>query len=130
MRCVRVSSVARSCATRNANNNKDNVCKPTILAGINRPPPSKTISPATRVPDHLNKRDNIFRFKWERNDAISLATVKMGLVIPISHGGGNLRITNYRGKYRDILPWYIYREEPWKKGEGLDIIFPYLVVLG
>ena len=28
----------------------------------------------------------IFRFKWERNNAISLVTVKMGLVIPISHG--------------------------------------------
>ena len=37
-------------------------------------------------------------------------TVKMGLVIPISHG--NLRITNYHGKYRGILPWQFYREEP------------------
>ena len=43
------------------------------------------------------------RFKWERNDAISLVTVKMGMVIPMSHG--NLQITNYRGKYRGILPW-------------------------
>ena len=33
----------------------------------------------------------------------SLVTVKIGLVIPISHG--NLRITNYRGKYSGILPW-------------------------
>ena len=27
----------------------------------------------------------------------------MGLAIPLSHG--NLQITNYRGKYRGILPW-------------------------
>ena len=45
--CVWVSSVARSCATNDANN-KNYVCKPTIPAGINRPPPSKTISPITR----------------------------------------------------------------------------------
>ena len=32
-----VSSVARSCATRE-DANKDNVCTPTISAGINRPP--------------------------------------------------------------------------------------------
>ena len=44
-------SVARSCATRDANN-KDYVCEPTIPAGINRPPPSETISRVTRVPDH------------------------------------------------------------------------------
>ena len=36
----------------------------------------------------------MFRFKWERNIAISLVTVKMGLVIPISHG--NLRVTRYQ----------------------------------
>ena len=47
MWCVWVSSVARSCATRDANN-KYNVWKPSIPAGINRPPPSKTISPVTR----------------------------------------------------------------------------------
>ena len=44
-------------------------------------------------------------------NAISLVTDKMGLVVPISHG--NLRITNYRGKYRGILPWKFYREELW-----------------
>ena len=48
---VWLSSVARSCATRDASN-KDNVCKPTIPAGINRPPPSETISHVTRVPNH------------------------------------------------------------------------------
>ena len=42
--CVRVSSVAQSCATKDANY-KYNVCKPTIPAGIKCPPPSKTISP-------------------------------------------------------------------------------------
>ena len=47
--------MARPCATRNASN-KDYVCEPTIPAGINRPPPSKTISPVTRVPDHRNTR--------------------------------------------------------------------------
>ena len=46
---------------------------------------------------------NIFIFKAERDNAISLVTIKMGLVIPISHG--NLRITNYCGKYRGVLPW-------------------------
>ena len=44
----------------------------------------------------------MIRFEWERNDAIYLVTVKTGMVTPISHG--NLQITNYRGKYRGILP--------------------------
>ena len=44
--CVWVPSVARSCATKDANN-KDYVCKTTIPAGMNCPPPSKTISPMT-----------------------------------------------------------------------------------
>ena len=51
--CVWLSSVARSCATRDASN-KDNVCKPTIPAGINHPPPSETISRVTRVPNQQN----------------------------------------------------------------------------
>ena len=38
--------MAQSCAARDANN-KDNVCKPNIPAGIKCPPPSKTISPIT-----------------------------------------------------------------------------------
>ena len=45
----------------------------------------------------------MIRFEWERNNAIYLVTVKMGMVISIYHG--NLQITNYRGKYRSILPW-------------------------
>ena len=45
--CVWVSSVARSCATKDANN-KDNVWKSSIPAGINCPPPSKTVSHSTR----------------------------------------------------------------------------------
>ena len=49
--CVQLSSVARSCATRDSNN-KDNAWEPTLPAGINRPPPSETISHVTRVPDH------------------------------------------------------------------------------
>ena len=44
--CMWLSSVARSCATKDANN-KDYVWKPSIPAGINCPPPSKTISPIT-----------------------------------------------------------------------------------
>ena len=44
--CVWLSSVARSYATKDANN-KDNVCKPNIPAGIKCPPPSKTIPPIT-----------------------------------------------------------------------------------
>ena len=51
---VCLSSVARSCATRDASD-KDNVCKPTIVAVINRPPSSKTISHVTRVPDHKTR---------------------------------------------------------------------------
>ena len=43
----------------------------------------------------------MFRFKLERNNAISLVTVKMGMVIPVSQG--NLQITNYHGKYRGIF---------------------------
>ena len=39
--------MARSCAAWD-DNNKDNVCKPNIPAGIKCPPPSKTISPITR----------------------------------------------------------------------------------
>ena len=44
--CEWVCSVARSCATKDANN-KDYVYKPSIPAGINCPPPSKTTSPIT-----------------------------------------------------------------------------------
>ena len=44
--CLWVSSMARSCATKDANN-KHYVCRPTIPAGLNRPPPSKTISHVT-----------------------------------------------------------------------------------
>ena len=36
--------------------NKDNVCKPTIPAETNRPPPSETISHVIRVPDHKTAR--------------------------------------------------------------------------
>ena len=49
--CVWLSSVARSCATRDGSN-KDNLWKPTIPAGINRLPPSETISHVTGVLDH------------------------------------------------------------------------------
>ena len=51
MWCVWLSSVTRSCVTRDASN-KDNVWKLTIPAGINHPPPSETISHVTRVPNH------------------------------------------------------------------------------
>ena len=40
--CEWVCSVARRCASKDASN-KDNVWKPSIPAGINCPPPSKTI---------------------------------------------------------------------------------------
>ena len=49
-----LSSVARPCATRDENN-IDNVCKPTTPAGINRPPPSETITHVTRVPNHKTR---------------------------------------------------------------------------
>ena len=54
--CVWLSSVARSYAARD-DSNKDNVCTPTISAGINRPPPSETISHIPRVPS-LRKMAN------------------------------------------------------------------------
>ena len=38
--CVWLSSVAQSCAARDESN-KDNLCTPTISAGINRSPPSR-----------------------------------------------------------------------------------------
>ena len=49
-----LSSVARSCATTDANN-KYNVFKPTVPAGINRPPPSEIILHVTRVPNHKTR---------------------------------------------------------------------------
>ena len=52
--CVRVTSAARSCAAWD-DNNKDNVYKPNIPAGLKRPPPSKTISLITRFGTILNK---------------------------------------------------------------------------
>ena len=52
--CVWLSSVARLCATRDASN-KHNVWKPTIPAGISRPPPFETISHVTRVPNHKTR---------------------------------------------------------------------------
>ena len=51
--CVRVTSAARSCAAWD-DNNKDNVCTPTIPAGLKRPSPSKTISPITWFGTILN----------------------------------------------------------------------------
>ena len=54
--CVCLSSMARSCAARDASN-KDNLCISTIPAGINCPPPSKTISPVTRGPDYETADD-------------------------------------------------------------------------
>ena len=45
--CEWVCPVAQSCATKDVDN-KDNVCKPNIPAGIKCPPPSKTISPIAR----------------------------------------------------------------------------------
>ena len=52
--------MARSCATKDANN-KDYVCKPNIPAGINCPPPSKTMSRVTRVVDHRNTLSGNYR---------------------------------------------------------------------
>ena len=46
--------LGRSCAAWD-DNNKDNVCKPNIPAGIECPPPSKTISPITRFEANLTK---------------------------------------------------------------------------
>ena len=51
--CSRVISPARSCATWD-DNNKDNVCTPTIPAGLKRPPPSKTTSLITWFGTVLN----------------------------------------------------------------------------
>ena len=50
--------MARSCATRDANN-EDYVSEPTIPAGINRPPLSETISRVTRMSDHQTRLTGI-----------------------------------------------------------------------
>ena len=55
--CDIVLPAARSCAVWD-DNNKDNVCTPTIPAGLKRPPPSKTTSPITRFGTLLN---NLYR---------------------------------------------------------------------
>ena len=44
---------ARSCAVWD-DNNKDNVCTPSIPAGLKCPPPPKTISLITRLEAYLN----------------------------------------------------------------------------
>ena len=49
--------MARSCTTWDESNN-DNVCTPTISAGINRPPPSETISHIPRVPSLRNTQQD------------------------------------------------------------------------
>ena len=51
---VWLSSVARSCATWDESN-KDIVCTSAIPAGINRPPPSETISHIPRVPNYKTR---------------------------------------------------------------------------
>ena len=53
--CYIVLPAARSCTARD-NNNKDNVCTPTIPAGLKRPPPSKTLSIITWFGTILNSR--------------------------------------------------------------------------
>ena len=69
--CYIVLPAARSCAAWD-DNNKDNVCTPTIIpAGLKRPPPSKTISPITwfgtilntlteRIPRRPTGRSSVF----------------------------------------------------------------------
>ena len=54
--------MARSCATMDASN-KDNVCKPTIPGGVNRPPPSETIFHVTRVPNHETRAEKKYARK-------------------------------------------------------------------
>ena len=51
--CIWESTAPRSCAAWD-DNNKDNVCAPTIPAGLKRPPPSKTISLITWFEVSLN----------------------------------------------------------------------------
>ena len=54
--------MSRLCATRDATN-KDNVRKPTIPAGINRPPPSETISHIIQAPNQPNNSlRSIYKF--------------------------------------------------------------------
>ena len=52
--CYIVLPAARSCAAWD-DNNKDNVCTPTIPAGLKRPPPSKTTSLITWFGTILNR---------------------------------------------------------------------------
>ena len=55
--------------------------------------------------------------------AISLVTVKMGLVIPISHG--NLRSSNYHGKYRGNFT----EKSPNNIGEKPPIVLLYTDII-
>ena len=77
--------MARSCATRVAANNKDYVCEPTILAGINRLPPSETISRVTRAPYHQTQKHHAAtRIESELPSLALLARLFVG-VEDISH---------------------------------------------
>ena len=85
---VCLSAVARSCATRDASD-KDNVCKPTIAAVINRPPPSEAISHVTRVPDHKTRSAKV------RDSCLSRARdpVRKRLFIYEGEAGRRIRST-------------------------------------
>ena len=68
---------------------KDNVCKPTIAAVINRPPPSEAISHVTRVPDHKTRSAKV------RDSCLSRARdpVRKRLFIYEGEAGRRIRST-------------------------------------
>ena len=99
MWCIWVSSVARSCATRNASNKK-NVCEPTLPAGINRPPPSKTISLITRIQDHLNRMDCL-KGDFQAFGATGGSTVDNRLTFGVDRA-----VWTLSAKMNDGAPWH------------------------
>ena len=78
--CVWLSSMARLCATRDERNN-DNVCTPTISAGINRPPPSR---PSRIYPECRTHETRLARCMFRSPGALTFGygcTVHIGVNI-------------------------------------------------
>ena len=75
--------MAWSCATRD-DANKDNVCTPTILAGINRPPPSRPsrIYPVVRDYEPAKRCMTPSRTRDPASKCLSIYGGKAGLGVP------------------------------------------------
>ena len=83
--CVWLSSVARSCATRD-DSNKDNVFTQTISAGINHPPPSR---PSRIYPECRAHETNLLSLwhQQEKHVASDVAFELYPMVLPLRQLG-------------------------------------------